>query len=195
MKLRPAVGSAACAGQTLAELLAVLSIMAIVLLLAYPGTAPVNVSALDAAVKDVIGALRFAQTDAIRAGAYRVVSFDLTSQTVRIYALDLGQKPPVEDTANPVNHPLDKKAYGLAMNALPGNPGAALSSAGFPFPGSATPLTQITFAADGTPVNVVGPNPPDAKPMSSSGTVVVTYGGTRRTVTVDADTGRVTASS
>ncbi|GAC1415466.1 MAG: hypothetical protein NVSMB6_17790 [Burkholderiaceae bacterium] len=74
MKRRPAVRPNARAGYTLVELLAVLSIMTVMLMLAYPSTAPVSVIAVDAGIKEVVQALRFAQADAMRTGTYRVVT-------------------------------------------------------------------------------------------------------------------------
>lgn len=185
---------AAHGGHTLSELLVVLAIMAVASALALPSAEPVRQSAVDAAVKEVAQALRFAQTDAIRTGNYRVVSIDVATNRVRVFGLNMGPQPPIEDTAKPVTHPIDKKNYDLALTQVPSTSGVRIASSIFNFSGGSS-TSQLGFAADGSPVNVLGPNPNDVKAMIGTGQVQISYGAFQRTVSVEAATGRVSVSS
>lgn len=185
---------AARRGHTLVELLVVLAILAVASALVLPSAEPVKQAAVDAAAMEVALALRFGQTDAMRTGNYRVVSIDVATGKVRVFGLNMAPTPPVEDTANPVVHPIDKKNYELALSAVPSTAAVRIASSVFNFSdGSVT--SQLGFAADGSPVHVVGPNPADVKALVGTGQVQLSYGAFRRTVSVDAVTGRVTLSS
>jgi type II secretory pathway pseudopilin PulG len=177
----------------MAELLVVLVILGAVAGLAQLSANPVRPAQLDAAVRDVAQALRFAQSDAIRTGAYRVVSCSVAANSIRIFALDMAPKPPIEDTANPVMNPINKKTYALSLSARPGSAAARIDSCQFAFNGAASG-TQLTFGSDGAPVYVAGPGAPDVKPMTT-GSITLSAGVNVRTITVDALTGRVTVSS
>jgi len=194
MRTRAPSPLAARRGHTLVELLAVLAILGIASMLAMPSAEPIKQSAVAAAATEVALALRFAQSDAIRTGNYRVVSIDAATGRLRVFGLDMTQTPPVEDTANPVFDPIDKKIYDLALSAGASTKGVAIASSVFRFSdGSIT--SQLGFAADGSPVNVAGPNPADVKALVGTGQVQLSYGAFRRTISVDAVTGRVTLSS
>jgi prepilin-type N-terminal cleavage/methylation domain-containing protein len=189
MAIRPAPQH----GHTLTELLLVLAIIGIASAFALPNAEPVKQSILDAAAKEVAQAVRFAQAEAIRTGDYRVVRIDPTTETVRVFALDMGPKPPIEDVANPVSNPIDKKNYSVSLTTTTGIKGSQIISSVFNFSGGSS-ASQLGFGPDGAPVNVLGPNPPDLKALLGVGQVVLAYGNLQRTLSVDASTGRVTAS-
>ncbi len=182
---------AAHGGHTLVELLMVLMIVAIAAAIVLPGADPVVPSALDVAVGEVAQALRFAQSDAIRTGSYRVVRIDVTDNSVRVFALDMAATPPVEDTAHPLSHPVDKKKYEFDFAQGAATAGVTVTSSVFTFADGSS-ASQLGFGADGSPVNVLGPNP---QGLVGTGLVQLAYGAFQRTVSVDAATGRVTLSS
>lgn len=180
----------AAGGQTLIELVAVMGIMSVVLLLALPRADPWRQAAVDTAAKEVAQALRFAQMDAIRTGDYRVVSIDSANGMVRVFGLDMGPTPPVENLANPVAHPVDKKKYDLVFADKTATSGIAIS-ASFTYTDNIT-LAQVVFNTDGVPVKVNGPNAPDVKPLKATGVIQVVSGSFQRSLNVDVGTGRVT---
>ena len=179
-------------GFSMIELLVVLVILGAIAGLAQLSADPVRPVQLDAAVREVVQALRFAQSDAIRTGSYRVVNCSVAANSIRIFALDMAPKPPIEDTANPVMNPIDKKIYALSLSARPGSTAARIDSCQFAFNGAASG-SQLTFGSDGAPVYVAGPGAPDIKPMTT-GSLTLSAGLNARTITVDALTGRVSLS-
>jgi prepilin-type N-terminal cleavage/methylation domain-containing protein len=180
-------------GFTLLELLVVLVILGAVTALTQLASDPVRPAQLEVAARDVVQALRFAQADAIRSGAYRVVDCSVTTNTIRIYALNMVPKPPIEDTATPISHPLDKKLYALALAARAGTGLVQLDSCQFVYSGGPT-NNRVAFGSDGAPVYVGGPAAADVKPLAS-GVLQMSAGTHRRTISVDARTGRIIVSS
>jgi prepilin-type N-terminal cleavage/methylation domain-containing protein len=191
LRMAPRVRGAG--GFTLLELMVVLVILGAVAALARLASDPVRPAQLEAAARDVVQALRFAQADAIRSGAYRVVDCSVTTNTIRIYALNMVPKPPIEDTVTPIKHPVDKKLYLLALAARAGTGMVQLDSCQFVFSGGPT-ISRVAFGSDGAPVYVGGPVSTDIKPLAS-GVLQVSAGTHRRTISVDPRTGRITVSS
>ena len=177
-------------GQTLIELIAVMGIMSVVLLLALPRAEPMRPPLVDAAVGAVARALRFAQADALRTGSYRVVDIDASAATVRVYGLNMTPTPPIEDTANPVMHPVDKKRYDLFLRDAYAGAGISIS-ASFAY-SDGTTVTQVTFGSDGVPVKLNGPTAADIKPLNATGVIQVAIDTFSRSLNVDVDSGRVT---
>lgn len=176
------------AGVTLAEMLAVVAIIALVASIALPSADTVNDPVAAAAATEVAHAIRFAQREALRTGKYHVAEIDPASQTVRVYRLT-SSGTIGEDTGNPVMHPVDKRTYRIQL-ADHAPTRAILASSDFVY--GASRKGDIAFGPDGTPVNaefVKGKAPTAA--LSTDGIVRVTAGAATRTVTVDKTTGRV----
>ena len=181
-------------GFALVELVLVVGLLALVATMALPNVAPMAQTRVDAAAAEIAQALRFAQQEAIRTGAARVASLDPVSSRVRVFQLDMSTGSPVEDVSKPVFYPLIRQQnYDLALLTLPATRSVRIHSALFTFAGGST-ATQLAFDATGAPVNILGPNPTDAKPLST-GEVDVELGNAHRAIFVDALTGRVTLSS
>ena len=180
-------------GHTLVELLIVLTIMGVVAALARPLSEPVRPFRAEAAAKDVAQALRFAQAEAQRTGAYLLVKCDIAANSVTLSRLDLGANPPAPDPAIPVLHPLDKRGYKLVFDKSPSTSGVTLAGCAFTFDDGKT-AAQLIFGVDGAPVNVVGNKPGDVKVLVGSGAITLATGQLVRTVTVAAANGRVSLS-
>ena len=181
-------------GYTLLELMVVLLILGSVAAMAQLGSTPVRPAQLDAAARDVVQLLRFAQSEAIRTGDWRTVDCNQASNTLRIYALNMAPKPPIEDTARPIMHPIDKKNYTLVLSNRQGAGAARIDSCAFAYSGGSAGANLVSFGPDGAPVYVGGKNTSDVRQLTS-GTVQLSAGLGRRIISIDSLTGRVSVSS
>lgn len=178
-------------GHTLVELLVVLAVLGTVARIALPQMEPAAGLRADAAAREVAQALRFAQAEAQRTGAWHLARCDVGNNSLAITRLDTGASPPAADLTVPVLHPIDKKEYKIVFSASQSTTGAAIASCAFTYADGKT-VPQLVFGADGAPVNLVGPNAPDIKALSGVGQIVVGAGRVRRTVLVTAPSARVT---
>ena len=184
-------------GFTLAELLVVVAIIAIVAAVAIPFAAPSADTRLDAAAQEVINALRFARIEALRTGTYYGADFSVDPVTntrrVRVFRTDTAVPPnPVYD----VRHPLDKNLYDNQLVTGSATAGVTISAATFYYQsGATTPVAQdwAAFDAAGMPEYY-----PDAVNYSAYSTtpyvsaVTLSYQGKTVQVLLDPMTGRVT---
>lgn len=184
--------SAAERGHTLAELMLVLLILGVVATLAMPVSEPVNPLRAETAAREVAQALRFAQSAALRTGEYHLVRCDTAANSITVSRLDINAVPPAPDPAFPVFHPIDKKDYKIVFTTAPSTTGVTIATCAFAFSDAKPAVPQLVFGADGAPVNVVGPNPPDVKTLTGTGQVTLAAGRASRAVLVAAVTGRVT---
>ncbi len=171
-------------GFSIAELLVVVAILAIVgLVLVGPPSSVNDEKKLDLAASEVASALRFARSEAMRTGEHHGARFDTTAQRIRVYRLDILASPPVEEFD--VYHPVDKKLYDLPVTSGPSTAGVQLSSSDFDFPGNAD-LESVAFAESGVPVS------PIDLALMDAGRVDLALGAFARIVIVAPMTGRVT---
>jgi prepilin-type N-terminal cleavage/methylation domain-containing protein len=184
MRAQPACPDA---GLTLAEMLAVVAIVALVATMALPTADPVNEPVTNTAAAEVAHAIRFAQREAVRTGRYHVAEIDPAGQTVRVYRLTSGST--VAEDTDPVMHPVDKQAYRIS---LAGNAATRAVVASSVFTYGANTTGNVTFGPDGTPVDVNYVKGKVATAaLSADGVVSLRSGALLRTVTVDRITGRV----
>ena len=175
------------AGVTLAEMLVVVAILALTAGIAIPTASPLATVGAGIGTAEVTQAIRFAQREAIRTGAWHTVKIDPSAQTLRVYRLTAAGG---EDTGNPVVHPIDKRRYDVAFGA--GSPSrAAITLVDFDYEGgSNTNLTTLSFGPDGTPALLVSAKDGDTKAMKA-GVVGIRSDSGQRTLVVDNVTGRV----
>src|SRR5262245_45670728 len=117
-------------GYTLAELMVVLALLAALAAAALPLSGPAGDKKLDAAAREVAGALRFARAEAIRTGSFHGVDFSVDTSVgyrrIRVFRIDSASPTtPVYD----VYHPLDKKLYDAQLSSGPGTAGVVVSAA------------------------------------------------------------------
>lgn len=175
------------AGVTLAEMLVVVAILALTARIAMPTSDILNTVRSDAGTAEVTQAIRFAQREAIRSGAWHTVRLDPATQTLRVYRLTASG---TEDTSNPVLHPVDKRKFELAFGAS-GPTRATLTLVDFDYEGAGNAnLLTLSFDPDGTPGLLTGSNPKDRKAMTV-GSVGIKSATGQRTLRVDILTGRV----
>jgi prepilin-type N-terminal cleavage/methylation domain-containing protein len=174
-------------GVTLAEMLVVAAILALGASIAIPNANLLATVSANAGATEIIQAIRFAQREALRTGAWHAVRIDAAAQTLRVYRLTSSG---TEDTSNPVVHPIDKRPYNVAFGATsPVRATITLVDFDYAGPGNANqPI--LSFGADGTPALVTGPNAPDIKAMTA-GVVSIRMGATVRSFAIDNVTGRV----
>jgi prepilin-type N-terminal cleavage/methylation domain-containing protein len=194
MSMRGAAPAATGArrGFTLAELLLVVAVLSVAAALVVPSAEPIRLYQLDAAVREIVQALRFAQADAIRTGSPRAVYFDISGNSMTVSGLNMTVKPPTADLVNLILHPVDRKTYATTFSRMNKTNGVKLISAVFPT-GTAN-NSRLVFSADGSPCDLVGPNASDVKPLNNVGQVQLASGAAQRAVSIDPVTGRVTAA-
>jgi len=173
-------------GHSLAELMVVCAVLAVVAAVALPSAQPVVEYRADAAADEVAQALRFARQEAMRNGAYRMLRCDPVLNQVSVYVPDAAG-----NVAATIPHPLSKMDYTLNLNQAPAGSNMALTACSFLFADKTTAAT-LAFDAGGNPVRGTGGAAAPTQPLSS-GTIVVGSGNVTRTVAVDV-TGRVTTS-
>lgn len=183
----PCLHRARTCGATLFELLLAIAVLALAAKLALPAAGAASSSGADAVAGEVAHALRFAQREALRTGAWHTASFDTASQVLRVYRLDVSGAV-AEDTTHPVLNPLDKREYRLVLGG--GALRARVVSAAFQYNSGAT-TTSLTFGPDGAPASISGSMIKTIDPLKGEGQVVVRNGSIDRTVRVAATTGRV----
>jgi len=166
----------------------VVAVLAIAMTIAVPPVDAISPAAADAAAGEVAQALRFARREAMRTRAYHAASFDPLLSTLRVYRLSTVDRG-VEDTGQPVLHPVDRRVYRIAFSEGAGAQ-ATIASANFKYDKNLVTRYAV-FGPDGRPADVHGLQVKDAKPLMEAGLVTVRHGRVERTVSLEPDTGRV----
>lgn len=183
-------------GYSLAEILIVVALLSVVALVAIPVAGPSVDTRLDAAAQEVINALRFARSEALRTGAFYGADFSVDPATgtrrVRVFRTDSAVPPnPVYD----VRHPLDQKLYEFQLVSGSATAGVTISAAAFYYQSGVTLVVRdwAAFDAAGTPEyysDAAGYSAYSAAPELS--VVTLSYQGKSVQVLLDPVTGRVT---
>lgn len=165
------------AGYTLAEMLVTVAVLALVAAIAVPSAAPPSAFAADAGAGEVVRAVRFAQREAVRTGAWHAVRFNVAAQSLEVYRLTTNGE-------QAVLHPVEKTKYEIRFGA-----NGQLASAEFKY--KTRPVTNyISFRPDGAPANF-NAGTPAGDLLELNGKVVVAQGKVQRSVSVARVTGRV----
>jgi prepilin-type N-terminal cleavage/methylation domain-containing protein len=188
------------AGLTLAEMVVTVAVLAVAAAIAIPTADPVAPASVDAAASEVAQAIRFAQREAIRTGAWHVARIDPATQTVRVYRLTTSGVVK-EDTGKPVLHPVEHREYRIVVgNGTPAR--ARITGSQFDYKDGGR-TNYVSFGPDGNPADIHGwllkdidplkyIDPKVTDPNKDSNLVTVAYGRLVRQVRVSAVTGRVT---
>lgn len=171
-----------CTGLTLAELLVVCAVLAVVAAVALPSAQPVAEFRADTAAAEVARALRYARAEAMRTGAYRMVSCDTAQNRLQVSVSDANGT-----VASALSDPLSKQAYIVVTGQAPAGSNLSMNACSFVFADKSSASTVI-FGANGNPFTAAKSSSP-----LSLGTVQLAAGKVTRTVAIDA-IGRVTTS-
>jgi prepilin-type N-terminal cleavage/methylation domain-containing protein len=189
------------AGFSLAELLIVIVILGVVAKVAIPNLSSGDEAKLDVAAGEIIQALRFARSEAIRQGTCIEVNIE-PDGTVPV----AGMPTPTTATANRVQvtrwsdcgllptattmiHPIDKKDYLYFTGKTPNTAGVSTRATTLNPQSSLQPY-RIFFYSDGSPrgwgiVGYVGPFPIYSYVPLVSGSITLTYGKKARVIAVN----------
>ncbi len=171
-------------GASLVELLIVVSILAIVAATLIPrSTAMHEHRKLEVSAEQVVFALRFARSEAMRMGDYYGVRLSSADNSIRVYDLNTSG-PPIELFA--VYHPLDKNAYTRVLDDRPFTAGVEIDQSDFRFVGDPSQRESVAFAPTGDPVG------PANLGLMTQGDVRLKYGDRSIDISVAPATGRVT---
>ncbi len=172
-------------GVTLIELLIVISLLAVIAAVAIPNYSSDDTTQLEIAAANVVGAIRFAQSEAIRTGESYGIVADMASQSLRVYRVDTSVDPAVLRFDN--HDPLTKQLYELKFSATESE--VIMTDADFMFVGASSPTDYLGFSG-GTGV------PADADVgklrMLDSAYVRLSYKNNARTISISPLTARVT---
>jgi Tfp pilus assembly protein FimT len=174
-------------GITLAEMCIVVAVLGVAAAIALPNVNPVSVPAADATAGEIASALRFAQREAVRTGAWHRVEIDTAAQSVRVYRLAVSLTVK-EDTSNTVLHPVDKREYRITF-ANGSAASANIVSGVFKY-GIGT-KNYVSFGPDGSPANLIALGLKYIDPLQENGTITIRHGNVERVVKVAPVTGRV----
>ncbi len=176
------------AGFSLAELLVVVALLAIIALVVLPDTASVRPLVLDRAASEVADALRHARSEALRSGEPKGVYGNVGVQRLRLYHLDDSGLLPQRQYN--IYHPQDKKLYDLQFGVSPLLQEVSLNTVKFKFVGMVLPVDYLDFDASGIPSYDDGVS----RYRLQEGTIKLSYRGQLRVVTIDPLTGRVSGA-
>jgi prepilin-type N-terminal cleavage/methylation domain-containing protein len=172
-------------GYSLAELLFVVAILALVVAMASPTSSRPGAARIERAGREVADTLEFARREALRTGVPHGVRVTAPGR-VAVFRLDRSVVPPLE--RYDVRHPVDKALYDTNLQTAPfaENTGAI---GWFLFQGGASADAAVAFDARGEPIR-----PADRRPLATGG-IVLANEGYGLAVAVAPLTGRVRAGA
>ena len=129
-------------GFTLTELLIVIGLLALIAAIAIPDFSSNDTTKLDIAAADVVGAIRFAHSEAIRTGESYGVVADKGNQRIRVYRVDTSVDPATLRYDN--YDPLTKQLYELIFSSNESD--VILAEADFKYGGGASSTDYLGFA-------------------------------------------------
>ncbi len=174
------------------EMMLVVFILGIVAVVAMPGLSSVSNASrkIDLASRQIVEAIRFAQTESIRTGNSYGVIFDKNNETIKVFVLS---------SNNPqytVYHPVNKKTYTLDLNNNSHTTGVDLQDYSIKFnkPSGwfsffSLPSDQISFNSSGQPKYSSKYGNGDY--MLESASITLSYAGQTRVIQISPMTGRV----
>jgi Tfp pilus assembly protein FimT len=169
-------------GLSYIEIVIVVIILGVVAAAAMPMLSSNDPAKLDNAVNEVANAIRFAQAEAIRTKISYGINTDTTNERIRVYRLS------GTTLTYDIYHPIDKKLYDIQMKTDTYVAGIDLVSASFVFGGASSSSTSLDFSAEGSPkVTSAG-----SDYLLTSGTIMLSYHGQQRIISIAPMTGRVT---
>ena len=170
-------------GVTLVELLIVLSILGVVALVAIPNLSSGDAKRLDVATAEVVAAVRYARSEAMRSGEIHGIDISPSNQKVKVYRVSLTTDPDVLLT-----HPVDKKPYEFDFDKIVMMSGVSINDAENPFLFINGYKKKLNFGANGLPGDI--DTATGAINPLLAGSVRLDYGAHSRTVRIS-PTGRV----
>jgi type II secretory pathway pseudopilin PulG len=163
-------------------MLIVVTITGLVATLALPALYTDSDEELDAATSEVVGAIRFAHSEAIRTGVPHGVYASFGTQQIRIYRLPVPGTP-IYDVYDPLNKQLYEFDFSASVSDV------ALDSVYFKFKGFIFPQSYLGFSG-GTGLPKY--NDSGTVRMLETAYVRLGYNGAQRTIIISPMTGRVT---
>jgi len=171
-------------GYSLAELLAVITILGIVAAVATPDLSAPDPTRLDLAAEEIAQAMRYARSEAIRSGEPRGFRQQSRAKRIRVFRPDISTSP---WTLNyDVYHPVSKKLYDVDLDTHPFARADSLSHNRV-YRGTCNKKTDVYFDSSGIPRCS---NPETV--LLEQFDVTLTLGGHTRVVSLHSLTGRVT---
>ena len=138
-------------GVTLADTLIVVAIMLLFAVIAFPSFTSNDKYQVDLATNEIVSAIRFARSEALRTGDIYGVDIDRTTKQITIYKADLASVPVGQEFI--AYHPINKNLYdyNLSSDFNLTTVSIANSSEPFLFTDSVR-RKSLLFDANGTPI-------------------------------------------
>ena len=174
-------------GVTLIELVVVIAILGVVALVAIPSLFSGDAKRLDVATAEVVAALRYARSEAMRSGEVHGININPSNQRVVVYRSNLSTVP--VSMAEVLRHPVDHKPYDFDLDTAVMAKGVSISNdqAVFLYPDGRR--NDVLFDANGLPIWINSAT--SATYPLFDAMVQLDYGSLRRSVRVAPVTGRV----
>ncbi len=171
-------------GYTLTELIIVVAILGLIAAVAVPEISSAPDAKLRLAANEFAAAMRFARSESLRTGEPHGFRQQSTAKRIRVFRLDTSTSPATR--IYDVYHPVDKQLYEFDLNLQSLATADSLSRTAV-FRGTCNQPGNIYFNGSGTPWCA----DPDTVLLERF-EVELILGSSRRTVTLDDVTGRVT---
>lgn len=165
----------------------VVALLGILGVASIPSARPQDSFKVEAAAAEVVAALNFARSEALRTGEFHGANIGTAGSRLRVYKLNFASTPPTEDYV--VYHPLDKKLYDVSLTTVGASKGVTVSQSEFKFAGSAS-AESVTFNRYGAPVKVLSAT--STAQLIADSKATVSLQGFSRQARLDPETGRVT---
>lgn len=172
-------------GVTLIELVVVVSILGVVALVTIPSLFSEDAKRLDVATAEIVAALRYTRSEAMRSGEVHGIKINPSSQKVEVYRPDFSLDPVGIEL---LTHPVDHKSYKFDFDKVVMFAGVSINKDANPFLYSDGRSKDLLFNANGLPVRI-DPATATTYPLLD-GAIRLDYGALQRTVHI-AMNGRV----
>lgn len=171
-------------GYSLLEVLVVVSLLGLLAIVVIPNMAATDEKRLELAVSEVVSAIRYARSQALRGKDDFGVEVDVSMQRIRLYWVDDSGATPVRTFD--VLHPVDKKNYQLLFSTsqMP----AQINTANFKYIGLAPTQPYLTFAKHSAHPKL---NDSGVNRLLESAQIQISYIDHSRIITIEPTTGRV----
>ncbi len=138
-------------GYSLTEVVVVTAILGIVAVVAIPGFLPAESQKLELAASEVVAALRFARTEALRTGDVHGVEVNKDSEQVTVSKADLTAVPVGSEFT--LYHPVSKQPWDFNLATSTATAGVEVTNAtpAFDYPGFGR-RRVVLFDATGAPI-------------------------------------------
>lgn len=174
-------------GFTLVEILIVVAILTAFAVAFLSGTSSHDEVQLEYATQEIVSAIRFARSEAMRTGIAHGVRAKPNEQLVQAYRITPGSNP--TERIYDVRHPHDKQVIDFTLGVTPGMESVTLESTAFDYIGHVD-KNRLDFRPDGSAYFEKA----GVEYVIATAAITLSSGPSVKIITIDTATGRVSVS-